>query len=122
MARIVGREFAGDETIGASSRAPRVDVRHLEMGLERRHIQPHLGKADKAGIERILGDVVGDAASVLARGFNARAQVRQRAGDAVGREAERPEDNNGDGGRLVDSQASVSGAAIALTLGARLLL
>jgi hypothetical protein len=48
--------------------------------------------------------------------------VRQHAGDAVGREAERTEDNNGHGGRLGDSQASVSGAAIALTLGARLLL
>ena len=60
----------------------------------------HFRKTDEAGIERILGDIVGDTAIVLARRFDESAQVRHHAGDAVGRKAKCAENDDGHGVRL----------------------
>lgn len=94
--QVVHGEFAFDQSAVDDGAAPWVDVRGVEVPVERGLVRPQFREADEPRVERVDGGVVGDAAVAQARGFDERLEMRQHLGDALGREAESSE--NGDGG------------------------
>jgi hypothetical protein len=96
IAHIVHREFFRDHPILDHGFAPRFDVRRREVALERRVVGPEFAHADEAGVERVDGDVVGDAIVMRTRRVDEGFEVRQHGGDVGRRKAERAE--HGDGG------------------------
>lgn len=102
---VVHGELALDQPAVHGGAAPGVQMRGREVLLERGVVGPQFAHADEAGVERVDGDVVGNAAVEFTGGIDERLEVGEHLGNALGWEAEGAEDGDG-GGHDLASESS----------------